>query len=144
MGIRIYIFTIQSILIIYLITSVITNAQQPNLEWLRGYGSASAGAMAIDSLGNVYVAGQDGGSPPGFVTVKYSPSGQQLWAVRFFGGAGFVARPVVIVCDQQGNVYVGAYDDSYILIKYNTNGVRQWFKRFNARYLSDMVITPSG
>ena len=50
-------------------------------------GTNQAVKMALDSAGNIYVAGfsQNASSNFGYVTIKYAPNGNQLWAheVRF-------------------------------------------------------------
>lgn len=119
---------------------------QPTQEWISVYPNSgnSSLVMCIDSSGNVYSSGYDEVAPYGFVTIKYSSSGQQLWARRFVGGMNFIARPVTMGCDPQGNIYVAAYDESMILVKYSPSGVQQWFRRYPANYLSDMVITKYG
>lgn len=119
---------------------------QPTQEWISfyEYSSNSSLTMCIDSSGNVFTSGNDGIPPYGFVTIKYNSSGQKIWERRFVGGMNFIARPVSIGCDQQGNIYIAAYDESMILIKYNSLGVQQWFRRYPANYLSDMVITKHG
>ncbi len=108
---------------------------QVTLEWVARYNSQSNGsdyvkAMAVDSMGNVYVAGTDADSPPGFVTIKISTSGQIVWARRYLGAMPITAGPKQIAVDRQGNVYVGASDVDYIVIKYDSSGVEQWVRRF--------------
>ncbi len=108
---------------------------QVTLEWVARYNSQSNGsdyvkAMAVDSLGNVYVTGTDADSPPGFVTLKINTSGQMVWARRYLGTMPITAGPKQIAVDLHGNVYVGASDVDYIVIKYDSNGVQQWVKRY--------------
>jgi hypothetical protein len=86
--------------------------------------------MALDSSGNVYVTGQDGDSPPGFVTLKINSSGQIVWVIRYSGGMAIKATPKSIAVDLYGNVYVGASDVDYLVIKYDSSGVEQWVRRF--------------
>ncbi|HTW91926.1 MAG TPA: SBBP repeat-containing protein [bacterium] len=52
-----------------------------------GYGNDMGRALAVDSLGNVYVAGQSLGNGTGYdaVTLKYDSSGHLLWVGRFPG-----------------------------------------------------------
>lgn len=138
-------------ILIVLILTVIQNYtfitySQPMQEWISVYPNSgnSSLTMCIDSSGNVYSSGNDGIAPYGFVTIKYNSNGQQIWARRFVGGMNFIARPLAMGCDPQGNIYVAAYDESMILVKYSTSGVQQWFRRYPANYLSDMVITKYG
>jgi hypothetical protein len=48
-------------------------------------GTNQAVKMALDSNGNIYVLGvsQNTNNNLGYVTIKYSPNGTQLWAARF-------------------------------------------------------------
>lgn len=114
---------------------------QVNLEWTARYYGLNVLAMALDSTGNIIVTGGDNESPSGFVTVKFNSSGQFVWATRFSGGQTVVAQPRSIGVDIQGNIYVGAYDVTYILLMYNSNGVQQWSKRYkgNGSGLSELV-----
>jgi hypothetical protein len=55
-----------------------------NQQWLASYqGNANdpdrPAAIGIDPAGNVYVTGGNTGYNQGSVTIKYSPSGSQLW-----------------------------------------------------------------
>jgi uncharacterized protein (TIGR03437 family) len=75
-----------------------------------GNGADYAYAVAVDSIGNTYVAGGVGstsfdirGPEDGFV-LKLSPSGSKLYST-FLGGAG-VDEAKGIAVDIQGNVYV--------------------------------------
>lgn len=122
----------------------IANAQQPTLEWMNVVEGIQPDAMCIDSSGNVFVAGKDDFSPPGFSVAKFNSTGQRLWLRRFIGGGGLSARPVKIGCDQQGNLYVSGYDDTYLLIKYNSAGTQLWYKRFDGTWLTDFEITQTG
>jgi hypothetical protein len=121
------------LLIVFLMVEEIR--AQVTLEWVARYDgpshySENVSAMALDSIGNVYVTGQDGDSPPGFVTLKINSIGQIVWAMRYSGGLTINAQSKSIAVDLQGNVYVGASDVDYIVIKYDSNGVQQWVKRY--------------
>lgn len=62
-------------------------------------------SVAVDIEGNTYVTGTSsfpGSGPITIATVKYSPSGEQLWATRYSGYAS--ARAIAI--DNKGGVYV--------------------------------------
>ena len=64
-------------------------AQQPTLEWVNRYAgmdsvSSGAASVAVDAAGNSYVTGSSRRWPAEWMTtIKYSPSGAQLWAVEF-------------------------------------------------------------
>ncbi|MEW6755050.1 MAG: SBBP repeat-containing protein, partial [Candidatus Latescibacterota bacterium] len=60
-----------------------------DLQWVRRYDGLLRDndlpyAMAMDSAGNLYVAGESGGltSFSDFLTIKYSPDGQERWVRR--------------------------------------------------------------
>ncbi|UOQ64717.1 SBBP repeat-containing protein [Hymenobacter volaticus] len=105
-------------------------------EWIArysGYGNSFDGAKDVvaDAAGNVYVTGYSFGSNSyDYVTVKYSASGQQLWATRYNGASQSDDVPTGIALDAAGNVYVtgASYGTSatgynYATVKYNgTNG----------------------
>jgi uncharacterized delta-60 repeat protein len=97
-------------------------------------------AMAIDAAGNVYVTGgADGTSTTSynFATIKYDPSGTELWVARFVGNGSSYDRPFDIAVDSAGNVYVtgestgstGTID--FLTIKYDSGGTEQWKAWYN-------------
>jgi hypothetical protein len=95
--------------------------------------------VAVDSSGNVYVAGQSAGSGTGddYATIKYNTSGVQQWVTRYNGTANGNDYPNGVTIDVSGNVYVTGqslgvgtgYD--YATVKYNTSGTQQWVARYN-------------
>jgi uncharacterized delta-60 repeat protein len=112
--------------------------------WARRYngpgnGDDSAEALAVDAQGNVFVTGYSGGigSSADYATLKYSPSGDRLWARRYNGPGNGDDAAAALAPDSQGNVYVTGrstgigtgYD--YATIKYNPSGARIWVKRYN-------------
>lgn len=104
-----------------------------------GDGIDRANAIAIDGIGNVFVAGHSDGNGSGadFVTLKYSNSGAALWTNRYNGpwDGNDIARAIKV--DSIGNVFVtgesvgveGNYD--YVTIKYSNSGVPLWTNRYN-------------
>ena len=135
-------------LILLLLTALAIHTaaySQVTLEWAArfsypGLKSEYVSAMALDSIGNVIVSGQDSEIPYGFVTVKFNSSGQFVWATRYVGGMPIRATPVSIAADQSGNIYVGAKDQDYIVIKYDSTGVQQWARRYRGggAYIYDL------
>lgn len=117
-----------------------------NLHWERVYNGTANGDdvsrwMAIDTIGNIYVAGysQGNGSGYDYTAVKYNSSGVQLWDSRYNGsgnGNDFV-RDVAL--DRSGNVYIAGY--SYVLsagtfdfatVKLNAiTGTQLWVATYN-------------
>jgi hypothetical protein len=109
--------------------------------WIAGYdngGIEFASAVAVDASHNVYVTGRsESSSASDYLTIKYSPSGQQLWTARYDGAGGF-DEPAAIAVDADGNVYVtgtsedAAGIDDYATVRYSADGQRQWARRFDA------------
>ena len=106
--------------------------------------------LAIDRKGNVFVTGgtypaaQDG-KPDNFcgsdlLTVKYSPTGQQLWAQSYNGPGNCDDYNPVIAVDRSGNAYVagisygsGPAGTDVVLLKYDgTAGSQLWQQRFTS------------
>ncbi len=102
-----------------------------------------AKALAVDSLGNVYVTGQSFISSTirdDYVTIKYDSNGLQLWRINYngpltpYGGADEVMDLAV---DSSGYVYVtGASEGSstgsdYATIKYSPDGNQLWVARYS-------------
>lgn len=91
-------------------------------------------AMVVDSAGNAYVTGESPEAPsvfPDFLTLKYSPAGDQVWESRYAGlGGSDMAKALAL--DSLGNVYVagtssGLYGNfDYALVKYDSSGIEQW------------------
>jgi hypothetical protein len=83
--------------------------------WTRQFGSNERDqpkGVALDDVGNVYVAGQTFGTLPGQTSAggldafirKYTPAGDEVWTRQFGGGGGESAASVRI--DHAGNAYV--------------------------------------
>ncbi len=113
--------------------------------WVRRYngpgnGADEPAALAVDGQGNVYVTGRSQGDGTYFdyATIKYSPSGQVLWVRRYNGPGRGADEATALAVDAQGNVYVtgtsygSATGMDYATVKYNTNGVKQWVKRYSS------------
>ena len=100
------------------------------VDWDYGEG------VAVDSLSNIYVAGDTDSFGAGFsdmVLVKYNSTGVQQWNRTWGGGSDDEGGGVAV--DSSGNVYftgstdsfgAGYYDFDMVLVKYNSAGVQQW------------------
>jgi uncharacterized delta-60 repeat protein len=120
---------------------------QPALAWEQRYNGPpdqgdEAVSIAVDAAGNTYVTGSAFALNGTFdiVTVKYSPSGQQLWVQSYNGTANDNDQGVKLVLDAAANVYVTGYsegtgtDNDITTIKYNTAGAQQWVRTYNGAF----------
>jgi len=103
-----------------------------NELWVRRYNGPAndadwARAIAIDGTNNVYVTGAsldvwETYEVSVWVTIKYAPSGDELWVRRYNGPGHYYDQAEDVGVDGSGHVYVtgsiwaGAYD--YATIKY--------------------------
>jgi uncharacterized delta-60 repeat protein len=99
-----------------------------------------ARAIAVDSSGNVYVAGTSYGSGTlsDYATIKYNSTGQQQWVARYNGPENGDEELHAMAVDSAGNVYVtgwsGINNSHYdcTTVKYNSAGQEEWVARYNA------------
>jgi hypothetical protein len=90
-------------------------------------GSSAATSVATDSASNVYITGSAQGTNSfnNIVTIKYSPTGNQIWLQSYNGSGNGAASGNAIAVDNTGNVYVAGYDTTtaggteMVLIKYS-------------------------
>lgn len=113
-------------------------------NFLYGFDPNSfATAVAVDAQGNCYVTGGWFGA---FLTIKYSPEGQQIWA-RWRSGDGNVDKPRALAVDEQGNVYVTGPDAYFepgflgnycyfLTIKYGPDGQLLWERSYNGQSMA--------
>ena len=103
------------------------------LVWVSSHVSGEPHAMCIDKLGNVYVTGEIYDEEMDCKTVKYDSSGTILWT-RIYNNFGInhYDEAWSIAADDSSNIYITGYsedvnyNDEYLIVKYNTNGVQQW------------------
>ncbi len=110
-----------------------------------GHNLDYASAIAIDLQGNIYVTGWSrkgsGLTSEDYCTIKYNPNGVQQW-VKYYDGnpnadCEYYDHALAIFVDDNSNVYVtglsinSSNNEDYATVKYNTNGVQQWVKRYN-------------
>lgn len=123
-----------------------------------GSGSDIGNAINVDNAGNVVITGEFAGTATfgsqtltslnGSVdvfTAKLDANGNFLWAKK--GSAHATDRGIDVACDPSGNVYVTGqftdtitFDNTYqtnmynaiFVVKYNANGLEQWFRRAGA------------
>jgi uncharacterized delta-60 repeat protein len=115
-------------------------------SWVRYHGAGVAPsddkiiAMTADADGFIYVTGSSLGrwnQETDWLTAKVSPLGQTVWTAHYNGPANGNDYPAAIAVDDDGGVYVAGYSEGagtgndITIIKYNSNGVRQWEARYN-------------
>ncbi|MBW2979870.1 SBBP repeat-containing protein [Candidatus Woesearchaeota archaeon] len=107
--------------------------------WSESYGSGAddyAEAIAVDSSGNVYVAGKnESGGVFDYYTIKYAPNGTQLWSTYYDSGGDDEAYGIAV--DSSGNAYVTGNNGSggtndYYTIKYAPNGTQLWSTHYDS------------
>ena len=117
---------------------------QINIQWQTRYSSAGSNIdraedMIMDAAGNTYVTGLGMGVSGNFdyVTIKYDPSGAQLWKSEYNGPGNGLDEAHAITVDASGNVYVTGWSAGlaatgydYATVKYNSTGVQQWASRY--------------
>jgi hypothetical protein len=88
-------------------------------------GTNQAVKMALDPVGNIYVTAfsQNANSNLGYVTIKYAPNGNQLWATRYDSTNYPAATPAALALDGSNNVFVTG---SALTIKYDPSGNALW------------------
>jgi hypothetical protein len=120
-----------------LCTSLQAQIQQ---AWVAHYnngitnGTHQAVKMALDAVGNIYVTGysQNASSNLGYVTIKYAPNGNQLWASRYDSTNYPTATAVGLVLDSSNNVIVTG---NALTVKYDSTGNQLWTASYSGTAL---------
>lgn len=116
-------------------SSAASNSVTPVLNYFVAASSDSSynvvsNSVCVDSSGNTYYAGSDGGYP---VVWAINGSDSLLWSIKFTSYTGYLYG---IAADSLGNVYaVGMYttgNEYGLIIKLNSSGEVQWQRRINA------------
>ncbi|MFD3000300.1 SBBP repeat-containing protein [Pontibacter toksunensis] len=133
---KIFLLPSALLFLLYLVSTAAI-AQQPTLEWAQRYNARSSTndnvvAVAVDAEGNSYVTGNSFSTSQQMVTVKYSSSGEQLWAMHFRDHSNAIAL------DNAGGVYVtgnsagGERGRGYTTIRYDAaTGEEKWSRLYN-------------
>lgn len=116
-----------------------------NVTWTATYsGTANdndeALGIAVDSSGNVYVAGYEmtAGSGNDIWVSKLDSGGDTTWTKKYSGAAGDDDRGASIAVDSYGNVYAAGYETvtdqstNVWVRKYDSSGNVTWTKTYNS------------
>ncbi|MBI5775241.1 MAG: SBBP repeat-containing protein [Verrucomicrobia bacterium] len=89
-------------------------------------------ATAVDTSNNVFITGYSS-TDPNCATVAYSNSGIPLWTNRFSASTNSGSRPVAIVANENGSVFISgrhstnsAVGDDIVTIAYSNTGTPLW------------------
>lgn len=112
--------------------------------WTRRYAGSGNGddrvyAMIIDSNGNVYLAASTfvAGNGIDCLTIKYSSSGELLWAKTYSEYSFYNDVVTSITMDKFRNIYVSGFSSTsssnlvYLTIKYDNDGNQKWTAKYN-------------
>ncbi len=168
--------TIPSVLLVGIHVDIARAEEPPILAWEarfnRPYSEDRAQGVATDSEGNIYVTGSGRGQTGSddFVTVKYDPSGNEIWKSFYnYYSLSYECRPEYVQgwespadigIDRAGNLYVvgtSSYDffcpsnhyydyTDIALVKYAPHGGRVWAVSLHYLYPSvrAMAVDPDG
>lgn len=121
--------------------------QNGNVKWTRTFGSTASdfgNGLAVDPVGNIYVAGKTEGALPGQTLFGFSdafirkcdPNGNEVWTRQFhLGPTSTFANDsaLAIALDSSGNAFVVGYTDrtagnaqDAFIQKFDTNGNAAW------------------
>ena len=110
-----------------------------SLQWARTWGTSDndiGRTTALDSSGNVYVAGATRpGAYLGFLVLKYDSSGSLLWE-RYWSCGGGNSEAYGLLVNSDNFVYATGYYGSggiyeIPLVKFDTEGVFYWGESWN-------------
>lgn len=109
-------------------------------QWVKKFNTGNAFSLAVDSSGNVYVAGNsydDKTAKYGVVTIKYDAAGNETWVKRY-NGPGNGGGAYSLAVDGSGNVYVAGSiysaetNNDYATVKYDAAGTELWARTYNS------------
>jgi len=115
-----------------------------NLQWSARYNGSTnsidySNCIVVDDDGNSYITGWSGGNNNlwDFTTIKYSPTGEEVWVQRYNGSANDNDFAYRLALDPSGNVYVTGQsvetgsDNDITTIKYSPDGDVLWTEHYN-------------
>ena len=124
--------------------AVVKYDQSGNEMWVARYNGGGnsydiSTGLAIDINSNILVSGftHSTANEEDYFVIKLNSNGAEQWVRTFNGTANGYDITSGIVADNQGNVIVSGYSfggdsqEDYATIKYNSDGVFQWERRYN-------------
>src|SRR4030095_2373645 len=128
--------------------AIIKYSPNGDVLWVKRYNGTGNGedyptAMFIDNSGYIYITGfsYSGSLTKGdYTTIKYDSDGNLIWVVKFNGSGNDNDYSTSVFVDDQGYVYVTGYSlengpgEDYATVKYNSNGVQQWVRKYNGSF----------
>ena len=113
-------------------------------QWAKIYNGPSDGndvvcGLGLDPSGNVYIGGTSDNTVAlyDYLVLKYTPAGDLVWEKSYDGPAHDGDRANAMAVDDSGNVYItgGSFGNGMnadvATVKYNTDGILQWEKRWD-------------
>ncbi len=113
-------------------------------EWVARHNGPTNGddyatAIDLDRSGNVFVTGFTIGESvtADMTTIKYSPTGTELWVTEYDGADGYNDAGTHIAVDNRGGVAVSGLTQTiagsmdFITVMYNSNGEQLWLNLFD-------------
>jgi hypothetical protein len=99
-----------------------------------GNGYDQASAIAVDSAGDIHVAGSSigSGTDNDYATVKYDATGTEEWVARYNGPGNDSDVASSMALDGSGNTYVTGFtlntpvDSDCATVKYDPTGAQEW------------------
>ena len=122
---------------------IVKYSSQGTKEWERFYNGESDSydfvtAAAVDDSDNVILTGFSAGEQSyDYVTIKYSPSGDEQWIETYDAAGGGDDLAYAATTDKEGNIliaglsYGGGSNSDYSIVKYSREGTLLWSQRYN-------------
>ncbi|MGI0013076.1 MAG: SBBP repeat-containing protein, partial [Nitrososphaera sp.] len=106
-------------------------------QWVARYAGTNsdiAVALAVDSFGNILVAGTSVGSTStyDYATIKYNSAGTEQWGARYEGPGNANSEAAALAIDNTGNIIVIGKSQGlstgfdYATLTYSPAGLEQW------------------
>lgn len=125
-------------------TILAQNKVLTNKEWQQLFGNPLSdiewSASTLDASGNILTTGNtvDASSSVNLFISKRSPSGETIWEQEYAAQNSSKSYGIALTTDEFGNIYIvgvtfnsEAQNHDYLVLKYSSNGVLQWYYSYN-------------